>query len=119
MSWTPERRAAAAERMRQRNADPAYKAKLLEGAARSLRERWQTPEWREMMTGARVDIRSRDQLRRLGVPEGQEALYKALRRYKKLTVEEALRVVQDEHRRAGADTTQGASRNRRAKRDDA
>lgn len=120
VSWTPERRAAQAERMRQRNADPAYKAKLLDGAARSLRERWQTPEWRDKMSGCRVRFtdEERDNLRRMGVPKGQEQLYKALRRYNKLTVNEALEVAKNEHRLAGVAAAQGAGGDRGAERDD-
>ena len=94
MTWTDERRRAQAERMRKRNADPAYWAKVKEGASRSLRERWQTPEFRTTMRDA-ITSRNRKYrstlLKRFGLTPDQVDFYRLLRR-KRFPEAEALEI---------------------------
>ena len=86
MPWSPEKRAQAAERMRARNADPAFKA----ASAERMRARHADPEFKAKLTALHADpafkAASAERKRALNAdrhhwscPRGYEALYRKVR----------------------------------------
>ena len=86
MPWSPEKRAQAAERMRTRNADPAFKA----AAAERMRALHADPAFRAKLTALHADpafrAASAERMRALNAdrrhwlcPPGYEALYRKVR----------------------------------------
>lgn len=89
-NWSPEARAAHAERMRGLNADPAF------AAARA--EATRTPEARARRSACMRQSWETGALARPEVPAGYEDAYAAARR--KLGAADALALVQNEAQRA-------------------